>query len=617
MQLLTILVALGAVLHDGLAPAHAQRARRTRPTHPTRPSRPPRSQGFMPTAPPPTDPAPSAPPPSPTQEMPEPPEEPRGFMPTPPPEMAEPPTPEPPSSDSADFVIVGGGTAGCVLAARLCENLPDASVVLLERGTPRTADQELLIRAPRLFGQAWNNPALSEDWQTEPNPGLDGQTLRQLTGNTLGGSSAINGAQWTKPPLATFDSDTWSFTGLSSTKAGELYRRAEAKLSVGPIPVSQQQTYAQEYLNAAAAIGIPTIADPLARTGPVTDGMWINALAVDAAGRRQDSCTAYLSPVIGPGNACAANLRLEQSATVSRVVIEGGRAMGVQYLKTDAPAGEQEREIAAVKEVISAAGPFGSPRLLQLSGLGPPALLDSLGVPVVVDLPVGENTVARGAPLIIDTYNVPLAPEGDAELVNSAAARATFEAGDGGVLAVATGGVNGALADQKCYMSYTNVPLPGDPGDRIVSLAAVNPTARGSVRAASTDPRESVRLETNILGNEEDVQTGIACLSRLQEVHTELTPVLGLQSLVPGPQFNGEVSRETVLPFTSPFNHFVAGCALGDVVDGDFKVNGVQALRVVDASVQPEMPMYAGPAATTYMLAELASEIVTATHQQR
>ena len=163
------------------------------------------------------------------------------------------------------------------------------------------------------------------------------------------------------------------------------------------LPEERQQTYVQEYLTAAAATGIPTVADPISIAGPPRDGMWVNALAIDAAGRRVDSCTAYLSPVMRAGGACADNLRLIQAATVSRVVVEGGRAVGVQYIKTDAPEGQQDREITATKEVISAAGPFGSPKLLQLSGIGPASVLDGLGVDVLVDLPVGERTVVRTA----------------------------------------------------------------------------------------------------------------------------------------------------------------------------------------------------------------------------
>lgn len=119
------------------------------------------------------------------------------------------------AAPSADFVVVGGGTAGCVVAARICRDLPDASIVLLERGKPRSREENLRVRSPLLYQDAWNDPNLTEAWQTEPNAGLNGGTLRQLTGNTLGGSSAINGAQWTKPPLATFDSDTWGFSGAA------------------------------------------------------------------------------------------------------------------------------------------------------------------------------------------------------------------------------------------------------------------------------------------------------------------------------------------------------------------------------------------------------------------
>ena len=135
-------------------------------------------------------------------------------------------------------MIVGGGTSGCVLAARICENLPDSTVTILERGTPRTARQDLLVQAPRLFSEAWNVPQLTEEFQTEPNPALDGRTLRQLTGNTLGGSSAVNGAQWTKPPLATFDKDIWAFNGVLPIQTRPLL--PPPLTAVGLIGVSHQ-----------------------------------------------------------------------------------------------------------------------------------------------------------------------------------------------------------------------------------------------------------------------------------------------------------------------------------------------------------------------------------------
>ena len=178
MRLLAIMVAVGALLDAVPTPALAQSGRLRR-ARPSRPSRPSRSSSRAPRPP-----------------------------------RSDTPVPGARMGASTDFVIVGGGTAGCVLAARLCENLPEASVVLLERGGPRTEEQELLVRAPRLFGSAWNDPQLTEGWQSQPNPGFGGRTIQQLTGNTLGGSSTINGVQWTKPALSTFDTDTWAFTGV-------------------------------------------------------------------------------------------------------------------------------------------------------------------------------------------------------------------------------------------------------------------------------------------------------------------------------------------------------------------------------------------------------------------
>ena len=222
----------------------------------------------------------------------------------------------------------------------------------------------------------------------------------------------------------------------------------------------------------------------------------------------------------------------------------------------------------------------------------------------------------RAAPLLVDrSLGVPVALESDEDLVGSPVTEQMFLAGRGGLLAVAGNGGNGVHAESNSYTVYTNVQQPGDIDDQIVSLCGVNPTSAGSVRANSTDPRESVRLDSNVLGNDVDIANGLQCLRALQSVHEELTPVLGLESLTPGTQFNGPITRELMLRFTAFFNQVVAGCALGEVVDGDFKVMGVEGLRVVDASVQPEMPPFAGPMSTVFMLAELASETIVAAHQ--
>eukprot|EP00892_Ulva_mutabilis_P006494 jgi/Ulvmu1/4216/UM019_0195.1 len=460
------------------------------------------------------------------------------------------------------------------------------------------------------------HPGLTEAWKPEPNAGLNGRRVTQLTGNTLGGSSSINGVQWTKPALSTFDKDMWSFTGLTPEKAAQLYTRPEAQLPVRVPPLDQQQTYALEILAAAAAVGFPTDTDPVSRT-TTADGYWVQAMPIDGGGRRQDSCTAYLLPVLGPSNACASNLRLMQSVAVTKVLLEGTRAVGVAYLKTDEPAGQQEREIRAMKEVISSAGPYGSPRLLQLSGIGPVSVLDSLGIDQVVDLPVGEESLARSAPLLVDhVTSVPLAPESrPISELDTPQTRVSFAAGEAGPLAIAVTAGNSVVADGNAYTAWTNVPITGN-GDNVVeSLCGVNPTSRGSVRAVSTDPFASVFLDTNLLGNEQDVDSGMRCLERIQDIHTELTPTLGLESVVPGPEAGGEVLREHVGRFATLFHHFVASCAVGDVVDDDFRVMGVQGLRVVDASVLPEVPPFAGPAATVYMIAELASEIIVADNE--
>ena len=182
---------------------------------------------------------------------------------------------------------------------------------------------------------------------------------------------------------------------MNSTVAASLFRRAEHQLQVAQPAVILQQSYSAPYISAADAHGITVDDDPLSRTGPAEDGVWITPVPADAAGRRQDSCTGYLNPVTAAGGACSHNLFLIQAATAAEIITRGDRATGVKYFRTDAPAGKQARRIHADKEVIVSSGPYGSPKLLQLSGIGPRSLLHDLGIHLVKDLPVGTNTLVR------------------------------------------------------------------------------------------------------------------------------------------------------------------------------------------------------------------------------
>ena len=173
--------------------------------------------------------------------------------------------------------------------------------------------------------------------------------------------------------------------GLTAEVAGGLYSRAEQQPGVAVPPEELQATYHPLYVAAAAAAGLPEDPDPLSRT-EISNGYWYDPVAITPSGVKLNAAAGYLLPVMeGP---CSHNRRLIQSATVTRIVVEGGRAVGVEYA-VDGDL-DDPRMIVADREVISSAGPFMSPKLLQLSGIGPAHVLEPLGVDVIVDLPVGQ-----------------------------------------------------------------------------------------------------------------------------------------------------------------------------------------------------------------------------------
>jgi len=532
---------------------------------------------------------------------------------------------------AADYVIVGGGTAGCVLAARLCARLPAASVVLIERGRRRTAAQEDTGRAMSAVGDAWTDPALTEAWESEANPGLGGRPVTLLTGATLGGSSSINSGQWSVPrsPYAS----TWGVAGLDDATADRLYAVAEGVIAPAVPPPAVKPLYADTYLAAAASAGLPVRDAPTNNTDGA-DGMWLNRLAADAGGRRRDACSAYLTPVLSPGGACASNLRLLQGTTVTRVTLsprsDGGRhnsshscgggcdpftATGVEVVPS-APAGApaptagcRPHTITARVQVLLSAGPFGTPKLLQRSGIGPPAALAAAAIPVRVDLPVGAAALSRPVGVLLTGYRgVPLEPSANATARADAAAVAAWRAGAGGVVGTAITSALGRFERSRSLAGVSWAP-PGATGGvpAFVSACLSVPTALATMVVADASPTAPLRVAPNLLGGDPAEVAGIvACLSRLRSAAAALPPTFGAFDVLPPPAT--PVSADTVRGTASSGLYTVAGAPVGPVLTPALGVRGVARLRVVDASAIPSIPASSALMASVYMLAEFAAE---------
>lgn len=216
---------------------------------------------------------------------------------------------------------------------------------------------------------------------------------------------------------------------------------------------------------------------------------------------------------------------------------------------------------------------------------------------------------------LVDAYTTDFAPENDGDILNSPETLAQFNAGHGGPYGIPVAATSAVLPAERSHAHSSNTspgPLRGLP--LIASVCAIDPTARGGVAIAGPSPLLPPYVHTNLLGNEEDARRAVACLARLQTVTQKLQPTLGLVSVVPGD--GASLDRRLAADTADSIHHTVSGCEVGAVVGGDFGVAGVEGLRVVDASVLPEMPPLAGPLATVYMISELAAERILQDEQR-
>jgi choline dehydrogenase-like flavoprotein len=519
-----------------------------------------------------------------------------------------------------DYVIVGAGSAGCVLANRLTED-PGVRVLLIEAGR---RDRHPNIKIPAAFAKQFQTK-LDWDLATEPEPHCDGRSLYVPRGKGLGGSSSMNAMLYVRGnPL---DYDGWAAGGAEGwgwdevrpyfLKAEDNQRGdSEHHAAGGPLRVEDARSprpLTGRFLAACEKAGVPRIDD---YNGPEQDGASM-AQVTQRGGRRWSAADAYLRPAQK-----RPNLEVVTGALVSGVEITNGTATGVRYSRRRGG----ERVARAEREVILAAGAIGSPQLLMLSGVGPAAQLQEVGVPVVHDLPaVGENL--QDHPYVVCVWDVP----GGGSLADAEKPMALLE-----YLLRRTGPLSSSVAEAFAFVrSRPGLPAPDlqfhiapayfvDNGfeeydGHAVSMGPVlvKPRSRGWVRLRSADPAAKPRILTNSLSDDEDVAALVAGVRLSREIAAAgpFAEALG-RELFPGAEVDtdeaiaADVRRRAELLY-----HPVGTCRMGSgpdaVVSPSLQVHGLERLRVVDASVMPLIPG-GNTNAPTIMIAEKAADLIRA-----
>ena len=500
---------------------------------------------------------------------------------------------------NSDIVIIGAGTSGCILAGRLCQAFPGKTIHLLERGLPRSQNSEFLATSPRQLYNSWSDRTMTEAYDSEPDAGINNRRTTVLTAGTLGGTSTIGGFQWTMPLDGTVEK--WNIQGLNTQSSRTYFNRAFNKMGFGP--PGNPLIYADEYVQAAINAGYPLNTNNI---NPPSTYVWQNRVPINSAGRQINTCQAYVDPV--RNGACSSNLKIVQGVTASKLVFgtkNGQRAIvGVETLSTTTGFGKQT--FMASSQVLLTSGPYNSPKLLQLSGIGSSSTLQAAGVTQQLNLPVGEATICRASLAVSSTYTgVPDEPANNLNLVNSPQERAKWDAGNGGILAtpvVAANGRNGTSG----YFNSNLVPF--SPGPPTVNTACYhNTNTKGFVRIRNSNPFTTPAVKYNLLGSQSDVNLMKKCLTDASDIHRNFPPFFQMRFTDPT---NGVITDQWIREKANTGGHFVGGCPVGPVLTSNLKLKGLEGIRVIDASSLSAMPMSAGPVSSVEMLAEYMSDVL-------
>ena len=524
-----------------------------------------------------------------------------------------------------DYIIVGSGTAGSTLAARLSED-DAARVLVLEGGGP---DRGFWLKLPVGYYKSIYNSRVSHLYRGEPDPGIADRQMDCPRGHVVGGSSSINGLIYIRGQHQDFDdwqalgAEGWSFQDvLPHFRSIESYSGAPSQFrgAHGPLQVSDLRNCnaaCRDWQRAALGYGLPRNDDFNGESA-----LGVGAYQLTLRGRWRDSAaTAFLHPALS-----RTNLRLETRARVTKILFEGTRVTGVRYLQNGS-----EIDAYADCEVILCGGSVQSPQLLQLSGIGPANLLQEHGIKVRHDAPeVGENlqdhlqmrTIVemseRGASLNDHIRNpISLARMGLEWLIGS---RGPLTVGAGQVGGAAcTRYADGNRPDLQLFVMPLSVDKPGKPMHRFsgftTSFWQCHPESRGSIRIAGADALADPLIRTNYLSTQKDQKVMVEGIRIVREIYSR--PEFQdrwRREIIPGAQHQSDAEvLEAARRMAATVYHLVGTCRMGSddcaVVDPELRVNGVEKLRVVDASVMPKITS-ANTNAPTFMIAEKAAHMI-------
>jgi choline dehydrogenase len=526
-----------------------------------------------------------------------------------------------------DYVIIGGGSAGSVLAERLSKD-GRYTVLVLEAGPP---DTNRFIQVPAGFIKTLFDPKVTWQFKSEPSAGTAGRQIQITQGKTLGGSSAVNGGVYNRGQRNDYDS--WAQRGNPGWSYDEIlpyFRRTEHRLGAGDdhyrgregsLPITTPvwpSVLCDAFFESAGKCGLPFNPD---YNGATQEGVGRYQAAI-LNGRRHSAAKAFLHPA-----AKRSNVSVLTSALVRKIVLQNRRATGVEFVDGDGT----KQSVSARRGVILSAGVLNSPKILQLSGIGPPPLLQSLGLAVQHALPgVGENLCDHYSPRLV--FRVKGADTLNSHVKGVALGWQIIQwlRGKPSVLSLAPALCHGfgktepALDRPDYSLVFTpasyklgRIGVLDDFPGMTCGVWQMRPESRGYVRIQSPDANAPALVNPMYLSADVDRRTLVAALKRAREIF-QVDPIASFidSESLPGNQVSTDDEwLDFARHFGSSSYHLVGSCKMGPagdptaVVDSRLRVHGLEALHVVDSSIMPAVPS-ANSYAATLMIAEKAADLI-------